>query len=110
MAAFFFLFFILMSTASSAFLNPATAEDVLGVYTVVNHLQCQRLCWYQQQCARYSYLKNTVSATSIGDTSDVNCVTHSQKATAALSGFWASGSASSGRRSVRLKKKIFSDC
>ena len=102
MAAFFFLFFILMSTAPSASLSPAAAEDVLGAYTVVNHLQCQRLCWYQQQCARYSYLKNAVGATSNRDISEVNCVIHSQKTAAALSGFWVSGSASSGRRSVRF--------
>ena len=42
--------------------------DSMGQYTLLNSVQCQRLCWYRRLCVAYSYNDQL--------TAGANCVLH----------------------------------
>ncbi|KAK7101868.1 hypothetical protein V1264_020183 [Littorina saxatilis] len=63
-------FFFLDQDVLMVFATPEERLDTIGVYSMSNKKQCQRVCWYRQLCTSFSYLDNTGNG-------GVNCVLHS---------------------------------
>ena len=64
-------FYLLLSSSLSLAASTVAMDDrtdIMGQYTLLNSVQCQRLCWYRKLCTAYSY--NDILTTG------ANCVLH----------------------------------
>ena len=63
---------LLLVCVNCAVVNPLREVDVLKSYSVANHHQCRRLCWYRKPCARFSFYNKNDNHITRGE----NCVLH----------------------------------
>ena len=66
-----FLLLIAASSVEASAVAMGDRTDIMGQYTLLNGVQCQRLCWYRKLCTAYSYNHKLTSGS--------NCVLHTDR-------------------------------